>query len=96
MHAHMEAEHKVYQEFDIILAVRFLDSEEKDEIIEKIRKIVFEPENEIIENVSTTILEHDDEIVKNIRLFETKPCLKLFDCSKCGKLMKEAKKKMAF
>ena len=64
----MEDEHRVYKEFDILLAVNFLNREEKDEIIEKVREKVFEKDYQINQNVDTRIFENDYEIVENIML----------------------------
>ena len=58
----------MYHEFDILLAVNFLDTEEKNEIIETVRKKVFERKNEIIPNASKRIHENDDaDVVANLR-----------------------------
>ena len=63
MQAHMEAEHRVYEEFDILLAVNFLNREEKNEIIEKVRKNVFEKDHQINQNFDTRIFENDKNII---------------------------------
>ena len=57
----------MYQEFDVLQAVNFLDTEEKDEIIEKVRKKVFEKDLGIIKNHSTRTFANDDDVVENVR-----------------------------
>ena len=66
MQAHMEAVHRVYQEFDILLAVNFLDAGEKDEIIERVRKKVFGKNDDITENDITRIEDVDMQVKENI------------------------------